>query len=107
MHNCNKEIVKEILNKLPENKLESLRNACQRNAHLTSYYGLEHLHITIYIEGWYIKLDGTRSNWSVWATDNDGEPVIERKPNENRLNVIYTEWDHTDNVIDLYKLCNN
>lgn len=104
MKSYNKEIAQEIMNKLPESKVTALRNACTRNAMLTSSYGLENMTMTIYKEGFLIQLDGCRSSFSVYAKDNDGEFEITRKPMESKLHKLYEAWDKTDNVIDLVAL---
>lgn len=105
MYECNKEIVRSILANLPENKRASLEAACRRNALLTSYFGLDSLTLTVYKEGFLIELEGTRSKFSVFALDDDGDVVIlNRKPNESSLHKIYQQWTHADSVIDLYDL---
>lgn len=103
MREVNVEIAREILNKLPQSKINTLINACIRNEILTSSFGLENLTMTIYKEGFRIQMDGCRSSWSVYAKDNDGELEITRKPNESKLHKIYDEWTKTDAVIDLYE----
>lgn len=104
MRSYNREIAAEIMNKLPEAKMNALRNACIRNSMLTSFYGLENMTMTVYIEGFKLQLDGCRSSFSVYAKDNDGEFEITRKPAESKLHRLYDTWDKTDNVIDLVAL---
>lgn len=93
--NVNKEIIFDILHKLPENKMEVLKRALERNFTLTSSYILEHGNIRVYKEGYYTTLEGTRCSFSVFAYDRDGEiEISQRKPRENKLNFIYEESLH-------------
>lgn len=75
-----KELALRIIEELPTDKKEVLSKALDRNAMLTSSYNLEHGNLEVYKQGWYLKLEGTRVNFNVWVTDNDGEFVYERKP---------------------------
>ena len=104
MKSYNRDIAADIMNKLPEGKLNALRNACTRNAILTGYYGLDSMTLTVYIEGFRIELNGVRSSFSVYAKDNDGEFEIVRKPAEDKLHKLYDTWDRTDNVVNLAEL---
>ena len=97
MYNVNKEIIVEILSKLPENKKNTLKKALTRNEILTSSYVLEDAILTIYKEGFYVELDGTRTKFSVFAYDNDGELVIaDRKPHKTKLHKLYDEFEKID-----------
>ena len=104
MRKVNREIAQDIMNMLPESKKIALAKACTRNAMFTSSYGLENMTMTVYIEGFQLKLEGCRSSFSVYAKDNDGEFEITRKPAESKLHKLYEDWDKTDNVVDLYEL---
>lgn len=75
-----RELALRIIEELPTDKKEVLRRAVDRNGMLTSSYNLEHGTLEVYKQGWYLKLEGTRVNFNVWVTDNDGEFVYERKP---------------------------
>lgn len=93
MYKINKEIALEMLSQLPVNKINTLKNALNRNLILTSTYSLGQGALTIYKEGFYLTLDGTRARFSVFAFDNDGELVIaERKPHETKLHKLYEDW---------------
>lgn len=61
----------EIVNWMGEEKMSKLIVACERNAYLTSYYGLEHIR-TYESEtgGVYIKMEGTRSSFSLYVDEN-------------------------------------
>lgn len=96
MTDINKEIVIDIINALPEDKVIKLMNACYINYLLTSTYELSNVEITVYKEGWYVELIGTICKFSVFAKDNDGEIEITRKPNENKLHKLYWQCDKTD-----------
>ena len=85
----NKQIAKEMLSILPEDKKKALGNALQRNMILTSAAVLSMGEMTIYKEGWYLVLHGTRCQFAVFAKDNDGELQIIRKPHENKLHKLY------------------
>ena len=98
----NKEIAKEMLSILPESKKKALNNALERNMILTSAYVLSMGEMTIYKEGWYLVLHGTRCSFSVFAKDNDGELQIIRKPNENKLHKLYEQTLYF-NESDFYK----
>lgn len=84
-----KQIALDILKAMPIERKNVLRKALERNCDLTSSYILEDAYMEIYIEGFYLRLEGTRSSFSVYAEDNDGEFIIRRKPNANKLNLLW------------------
>lgn len=92
MENINKSIAMDILSVLPEGKRKTLLNACIRNNYLAAFYGLPEAKMEIYKEGFYLKLSGTRSQFAIYARDNDGilEPQ-QRKPKESELHKLYTD----------------
>lgn len=92
MHKTNREIVASILHQMPKEKKTVLVKVLQKNFILTSSWVLSSCTLTIYKEGWLVKLDGTRCGFSVFAKDNDGEFEFIRKPNENKLHKLYKEW---------------
>ena len=93
MEKVNREIALAILDILPENKLNTLKKALDRNEILTSVYSLEAGELTIYKEGFYLELSGTRAKFSVFAHDNDGELVIaDRKPHDSKLHKLYDDY---------------
>lgn len=94
MTKVNREIVAEILKNMPESKKEVLKNALTRNLILTSSYTLSSCTLVVYKEGFLVKLAGTRVNFSVYAKDDDGELIYTRKPNEDKLNKLYEEWQY-------------
>lgn len=96
MKETNREMITDILKAMPTEKKQQLHQACYRNYLLTSTYGLEFTDITIYNEGWYIVMKGTRVEFRVWAGDKDGEFVFGRKPKESKLHKIWGEHDRTD-----------
>jgi len=96
MIKVNREIVARILHEMPEEKKEVLKKALERNLILTSSYVLSSCTLTIYKEGWLVKLDGTRCNFSVFAKDNDGDFEFIRKPNESKLHKLYEQWQPMD-----------
>ena len=78
-----------ILKTMPREKLATLKKACERNSHCTSSYMLENGTITRYEEGYYVKLEGVRSGFSVfYSTAKEG---ITRKPNKNKLHKVEEE----------------
>lgn len=88
----NQEIALDIIKSLTGKKLERLIATLDRNCALTSTWDLSHGEITIYKQGWYLELTGTRCRFSVFAFDNDGEiEIADRKPHENKLNRLYSE----------------
>lgn len=87
-----KEFALDILRQMPTEKKALLKKCLERNCILTSSYIMESGEITVYKEGWYIVLNGTRCKFSVWAYDNDGEFVFGRKPIEAKLHKIYSEF---------------
>ena len=88
--NVNKSIALIMLAILPEEKRKTLSDACDRNNYLTSFYGLPEAKLEIYKEGFYLKLEGTRCNFSVYAKDNDGDlEILQRKPRV--LSYLYTD----------------
>ncbi len=78
----NYEIAAQMMKEMPESKKEVLRKALDRNFILTSSRVLCFGKITIYKEGWYLELEGTRCSFSVFAKDNDGEFEFTRKPSK-------------------------
>lgn len=92
MKEYNREIVKEMLEQMPAEKKAVLVKALDRNFILTSAWVLSSCTLTVYKEGWLVTLDGTRSNFSVFAKDNDGEFEFTRKPVESKLHKLYEEW---------------
>lgn len=92
MRDINKEIAIDMLNQMPESKVEQLKKALNRNCFLTSTYILENGTMHIYKEGFYLELFGTRCKFTVWAKDNDGEFVFGRKPIEEKLHKIYDDF---------------
>ena len=91
MKKINIEITNMILAAMPESKKEVFRKACQRNAYLTSWYGLGLVQLDVYKEGWHLKFEGTRANFSVFAKDNDGSFEFIRKP--RNLSFLYADHD--------------
>lgn len=91
MKKVNKDMVKTILNEMPDEKKAVLRKALERNMILTSARVMSWAELEIYKQGFYLKLDGTRCKFNVWADDNDGELVFRRKPNSDKLDLIYTD----------------
>lgn len=87
----NYEIAAQMMKEMPESKKEVLRKALTRNLILTSSRVMSFGKMTIYKEGWYLELEGTRCSFSVFAKDNDGEFQFCRKPVERLLNKIYDE----------------
>lgn len=94
MKSYNREIVNDILKNMTQEKKAVLTKALERNFILTSSYVLSSCTLTVYKEGWLVKLEGTRSNFSVFAIwdDFNGEFITIRKPNESKLNKLYDEW---------------
>lgn len=88
----NYEIAIEMLTNMPETKKQALRKALERNLYLTSSYLMESGTMTIYKEGFLLKLFGTRCSFSVFCFDNGGKLVFSRKPNEKRLNKLYDDY---------------
>lgn len=93
-------IVRMMFDAMGEKKRTQYEKACSRNAYLTSHYGMSWYTLSTYKEGWYFECGGCRTQYCAWAFDNDGEMVIGRKPNKDKLNFI---WAHTfiDNPIDM------
>lgn len=87
----NRELAYDMLEQLSDAKKAQLDKFLSRNEALTSTYGCSFGNLRIYKEGWYLTLDGTRSQFSVWYYDNDGELVEGRKPNESTLHFLYEE----------------
>lgn len=82
-------IVQQIVDAMNEKKIDTFCNACNRNGYLTSHFGMSWYYLSTYKEGWYFHCVGTRSNFSVWAWDRDGELEIGRKPKEDELHFIW------------------
>jgi len=104
MKSWNRDIVAAMLHEMPETKKTVLVKALQRNLTLTSSWVLSSCTLTVYKEGWLVQLDGTRSSFSVFAKDNDGEFEFIRKPNENKLHKLYDEWQSM-NESDFTEFC--
>ena len=91
MYKCNIEIVSRILEELPSEKRATLGKALDRNFILTSVRALSMATLTIYKEGFNLKLDGTRCCFNVFVKDNDGEFEFIRKPKESSLHKLYEQ----------------
>ena len=87
----NQEIASSMLHEMPLQKKQSLEKALDRNESLTSARVLSIGDITVYKEGWYLQLYGTRCQFSVYAEDNDGTLIFKRKPKENNLHKLYDQ----------------
>ena len=87
----NQALAWDMLENLSDAKKVQLDKFLSRNEALTSTYGCAFGDLRIYKEGWYLTLDGTRSQFSVWYFDNDGDLVEGRKPNENKLSFLYEQ----------------
>ena len=90
-NNINYEIAIDMLKGMPKKKKETLRRALERTWILTSSYIMESGYMTIYKEGFYLVLSGTRCSFSIFAYDKDGKLEFARKPHENKLNKIYDD----------------
>lgn len=88
------EIAAMIIRCMPSEKKEVLEKALTRNFIFTSSWVLEQGALTIYKEGWYLELFGTRCVFSVYAEDNDGEFVFKRKAPEKSLHKLYEQSLH-------------
>jgi hypothetical protein len=83
------EIMQMIVDAMSEEKKEAFRNACARNAYFTSHYGMSRYTMSVYKQGYYFTCEGTRSGFSIWAWDRDGEIVIGRKPKKEKLDFLW------------------
>lgn len=97
----NEEFTTMLLEAMPEEKKDVLRNALDRNLSLTSSRTLEHGQLTVFKEGWYIELEGCRSGFKVFVLDNDrfdetGDTPFKviRKPADNKLSKLYSVSIH-------------
>lgn len=88
----NRELVMDIIKGLPDTRKRVLGDALYRNFILTSAWVLSGCTLSVYKEGFYVELGGTRSAFRVWVSDNDGELVYGRKPAEKTLHKLYEEW---------------
>ena len=95
-YKVNQEIIARILREMPESKKQALDNALYRNMLLTSASVLSSCTMTVYKEGWYLKFDGTRCSFSVFAKDNDGDLEFIRKPKEDTEPRLRSTSDETE-----------
>lgn len=90
----------DLINNAPEEKRTSLNNAIGRNQHFTS---CTHMVVTVevFLEGWYITVEGVRSRFAMWVDDNDGEFVYgHRKPkNAHYLHCNGVAWYPLERLI--------
>jgi hypothetical protein len=84
LNKSNIELIKELIKIIPD-KVEKFEN---REIALTSN-NTAWVSIEVYKEGFYLIFEGTRNKAVQWFTDDDGELIAERKPNKNKLNMIY------------------
>lgn len=88
----NKEIALEMLSNMPKSKKITLAKEVMRNWDFTSTYALPYGTMTVYKEGFYLRLEGTKCQFSVYASDNDGTLIVlKKKPNEKFLNRLYVD----------------
>ena len=60
---------------------------------MTTYYGLGFSTLSIYKEGYYLSMTGTRSSFAVFVRDNDGELSVARKPKDDKLSYLWgMQW---------------
>lgn len=102
-YKINKELTMDILRQMPDSKKAVLGRALYRNQILTSAYVLSSCTLTVYKEGWLVQLEGTRASFSVFAKDNDGEFEFIRKPREEKLHKLYSDWENMSES-DFYSL---
>lgn len=95
MHcSSNKEIALEMLSNIPKSKKITLKKAVMRNWNFTSTYALPYGTMTVYKEGFYLQLEGTKCQFSVYAADDDGTLVVlKKKPAEKFLSRLYRDSD--------------
>ena len=106
MKEINRQIARQMLKGISNDKRCVLMNACNRNAILTSFYGLENATLAVYKEGFYLRLYGVRTEFKLWCFDNDGELIEGRKPKAKKLSPLYVDFGKTDEICDLYDLLN-
>ena len=92
-YQINIEITKEIVKKVmaDASRKQTLEKALLRNYTLTTVYDLESVILEVYKEGYYLILSGTRCEYKVYAKDNDGELELTRKPNKDKLHLLYKD----------------
>ena len=90
-YEINHEIAMDMLEAMPEEKKKVLRKALERNWILVGSYMMDSGNIVIYKEGFYLKLEGSRCSFNVFAFDRDGKFEFARKPHESKLNKIYED----------------
>lgn len=93
-----------IFDAMPEQKKEVFRNACYRNLLMTSTYMLGFSSLNVYKEGYYLTMEGTRSSFSVFMEDNDGELVLKRKPKDEKLHYLWGMSWMNEMPIDQYTI---
>lgn len=93
-----------IFEAMPEKKKEVFRNACYRNMLLTSTYILGFSELSVYKEGYYLTMTGTRSSFAVFVADNDGELVVKRKPQDSKLHYLWGMHWMNEMPIDQYEI---
>ena len=100
MYKTNHDLIKMILEDLPEDRKKVLTKALDRNFYLTSVWTLSWADLYVYEEGFYLELSGTRAKFSVWVYDNDGNFEYGRKPVDSKLHLIYKDSGPMDE--DMY-----
>ena len=96
--------VEMMFDAMPESKKRVFRAACNRNFDLTSCYILGFSTLTVYKEGWYISMRGTRSGFGCFMKDCDGEMKMMKKPKDEKLNKLWSfEW-YNEMPIDQYAI---
>lgn len=99
-YQINDEIVRDIVKSVlsDESRKQTLEKALYRNHILTSEYDLNFVKLSIYKEGFYLTLEGTRCDYKIFAKDNDGDLELTRKPNESKLHLIYEDFGKSDDM---------
>lgn len=98
----NKSIAYDMLDNLSPAKKAVLARALDRNEALTSTYAFPFGTLKVYKEGWLLECEGTRSGFSVWCFDNDGELIEGRKPADSKLNFLYKDSINFNDVGEDY-----
>jgi hypothetical protein len=80
----NIELIKEFTKIIPDKVEKFVNREIALTSNNTAWVSME-----VYKEGFYLIIEGTRNKAAQWFTDDDGELIAERKPNKNKLNIIY------------------
>lgn len=84
-----KDIILDILDNMSESRKKTFRQALDRSEQIIGYRGFKKVDVIMYKQGFYITFESPATTFAVWAWDDDGDLIIDRKPNDKSLDFLH------------------